>query len=586
MPAGTRDNIAELKAVIADLDTQLAGPTFDAVGAYPEELALAVSHVVSGSGGAPGAPAPVWSDLSDTKLGWARTPIWGYKDLQARLPDYGDKNATEPGKLDPRVDRNEDGQPDLVIDDDTVDVGRVLGLPAQMQFVFAIAPFALGAGFITGRAGLLVLAGGILAYFVVNPVVYSMGWLPATVAAKDAPAAAWQAFDRPLGIGLLLGGAMMGMVASLPAILAALKSIAGAGRITGRGGREELGLAPLVIAVIAAGVLLFLAADHVGNEPLNKGGLCPVTGLEVSCAVEPEQYGGYAIAFADEDAKNTWASGAASAEAADAKVWNAEAKDAYLTSMHAKRGLLASLNPHVRAGVIALVGVLWIWFAGIIISQCTGMTDWSPISGMALLTVVLVLLLAGSGSVMGAVLIGAALCVAITLAADMMGDLKTGHLVGARPIRQQITEMLTVPIGPIVTMFTILLIVAVNMKSFGVPLGPGTPTQAPQALALQAVIEGVQGGQMPYALYGLGAGLGALLGLGSFAGLGVLVGLSMYLPFKFIATYGLGCIANILVRAFKGPRWAEEWGVPFAAGLIVGESILALIFNIIILALG
>ncbi len=262
------------------------------------------------------------------------------------------------------------------------------------------------------------------------------------------------------------------------------------------------------------------------------------------------------------------------------------AKDAYLTGRSAKPGLLASLGPHARAGVIAVVGVMWIWFAGIIIAQCTGMTDWSPISGMALLTVVLVLLLAGSGAVMGAVLIGAALCVAITLAADMMADLKTGHLVGAKPLRQQVWEMVAVPIGPVVTMLTILIIVGANMKTAGVPMGEGTTTTAPQAQALQAIIEGVQGGEMPYALYGLGAGLGVLLGLGSFAGLGVLVGLSMYLPFMYIATYGIGCVANILLRAFKGPRWAEEWGVPFAAGLIVGESILALVFNIIVLAMG
>jgi uncharacterized oligopeptide transporter (OPT) family protein len=58
----------------------------------------------------------------------------------------------------------------------------------------------------------------------------------------------------------------------------------------------------------------------------------------------------------------------------------------------------------------------------------------------------------------------------------------------------------------------------------------------------------------------------------------------MYLPFAYIATYGIGCIVNIVLGAFKGRRFCEEWGVPFAAGLIVGESILALLINIYILA--
>jgi uncharacterized oligopeptide transporter (OPT) family protein len=178
------------------------------------------------------------------------------------------------------------------------------------------------------------------------------------------------------------------------------------------------------------------------------------------------------------------------------------------------------------------------------------------------------------------------MCVAITCAADMMQDLKTGHLVGARPILQQKMELVTTGLGPLVTMATILLIVATNMKTTGQPIGPGTETTAPQAQALEAVITGVQGGDIPYALYGLGAVLGGLLGLGSFAGLGVLVGLSMYLPIIYILTYGVGCLMNMGVAAVMGKAWAEEWGVPFAAGLIVGESILALGINAIVLGMG
>jgi uncharacterized oligopeptide transporter (OPT) family protein len=236
--------------------------------------------------------------------------------------------------------------------------------------------------------------------------------------------------------------------------------------------------------------------------------------------------------------------------------------------------------------IIALVGAVWIWFAGIIIAQCTGLTDWSPISGMALLTVVLVMFLAGPGEVVGAVLLGAALCVATSGAADMMADLKTGYLVGGRPARQQALELAAAWIGPIVSIATLLLIVAKNQKSLGIPLGPGTPEVAPQAEALKTIIQGVQGGEMPYALYGFGALLGVLMGLGSFPGLGVLVGLSMYLPVVYVLTYGLGCLVNMAVSLIKGKVWAEEWGVPFCAGLIVGEAILALTINLFILLLG
>lgn len=551
-----KPQIADLKSRIVGAEQRLA----DAPGKpYSTEVLLAVHRIVSH-----GLP---WTDLVSVELGWASNPLPGYADLQWRLgPDARAGEATNP-----RIDRDANGRADLALTDDRLHAGRLLGLPDQWQLIFAIAPFALGAGFITGRPGLMVLAGGILAYFVINPFVYQSGYLPSGTPAHAAPQMSFELFNRPLGIGLLLGGAIMGVIAALPAIAAALKSI-GSAKV---GGREELGLAPLGVAILGAVILLFFAADFTGNKPLNEGGLCPVTQREVTAEAEPAQYKGYLIRFESPEARHTWETD-----------WSSQARDEFLSRYDAKPGWLASLSPHVRALIIALVGCAWIWFTGLIIAQCTGMTDWSPISGMALLTVVLVLLMAGTGAVVGAVLIGAALCVAITLAADMMADLKTGHLVGSLPRRQQIAEMCVVWIGPIVCMFTLVLIAQVNLAQYGVAMGPGTPTTAPQAQALQAVINGVQGGMMPYALYGVGALLGMLLGLGSFAGLGVLVGLSMYLPFYYISTYGIGCITNMVLSAIKGRRFCEEWGVPFAAGLIVGESILALLINAVVLATG
>ncbi len=524
--------------------------------------------------------------LRDTALGWAKQGLPGYADLQVRLPatemagspardQNGDGNR-EP-VLTLLVDQDRNGRADLILTDETFDLGRFLGLPDQYQLVFAIAPFALGAGFITGAAGLFVLAGGILAFFVLTPLAWSYGWLPQNLEAWQAPGYAFGSFNRPLGIGLLLGGALMGVAASLPAIKAALGSVAKVGQVKSRGSREELPFRVVTIAILGAILLLFLAADWIGGRPLNDK--CPVTGDEIvvhaSVETPKTSYQGYTIAFADQQASDTWE-----------KSWDDSQRDTFLATYDAKPGWLAGLNPHLRSLIIALVGALWIWFAGIIIAQCTGMTDWSPISGMALLTVVLIMLLAGTGAVVGAVLIGAALCVAITLAADMMQDLRTGHLVGAQPRRQQVMELLVVGIGPAVSMIVILVIAQVNMKNYGVALGPETPTVAPQAQALQAVITGVQGGEMPYALYGFGALLGAVLGLGAFSGLGVLVGLSMYLPFMYIATYGIGCVVQMIMKRLLGTSWTEEWGVPFAAGLIVGEAILALVINLIVLAQG
>ena len=494
---------------------------------------------------------------------------YGYSALNWTLPAEPDVtrppivvDGEERPALTLRVDRDDDGKPDAILTDGTIDFGRWAGFPDSMQLIFAIAPFALGAGFITGRAGLFVLAGGILAFFVLNPLAYSFGWMPGTVQAHEAPGFGFGTFNRPLGIGLLLGGAFMGIVGSLPAIREALKSIGSAGRAAG--GSDELGFKTLFVTVFLGLGALFLAALVIGDRPINTD--CPVEKAPIVDSIDSSSYQGYTIGFASESAKGVW------------EGWNDGQRDDYLATLDAKPGWLASLSPAMRALIIALVGAAWMWFAGIIIAQCAGMTDWSPISGMALLTVVLVMLLAGTGAVVGSVLVGAALCVAITLASDMMGDLKTGYLVGSMPKRQQITEMIVVGIGPLVSMLTLLLLVQAAPE--GQPaMGPGSELSAPQAQALQAIITGMQGGEMPYSLYGLGAAIGVALGVAAFSGLGVLVGLSMYLPFQYIATYGIGCVASIVIGRIKGRSWAEEWGVPFAAGLIVGESLLAIVIN-------
>jgi uncharacterized oligopeptide transporter (OPT) family protein len=161
----------------------------------------------------------------------------------------------------------------------------------------------------------------------------------------------------------------------------------------------------------------------------------------------------------------------------------------------------------------------------------------------------------------------------------MMQDLKTGHLVGAVPVRQQLVQMCVVWIGPIVCLWVLGLISEANVIKYGVAFGDATDTAAPQAQALQGAIDAIRGGDTSVNwLYGMGASMGLLLSLSGIAGLGVLVGLSMYLPLVYLLPYGLGCVLQMIVKKRKGREWTESWGVPFAAGLIVGEAVLGLIF--------
>lgn len=383
----------------------------------------------------------------------------------------------------------------------SIDLGKIMGLPAYVSNVWALSLFSIGAGFITGRAGLVVLAGGILANWILAPLVVSLDWVPVAaglegLAREGALAGAVaREINRPLGIGLLIGGALAGVILAGPMIVAAMKSLR---RTGGAGGiREEM----------------------------------PVSWM----------YGGVAVCIA----------------LLTATAWLGDPDVGFL-----------------RAVATAIIGTVWMWLAGVIIAQCTGRTDWSPISGMSLLAVTVVLLVSG-GSVGLAVLIGASVCVAIGQGADMITDLKTGHLVGSIPSRQQLTQLSVTFLGPIIAVLTVYLIW--ETQKFG-EANPAIP--APQAATLVGLIEAIQGGAVPYDKYLVGGLVGMLLTLATGGGLGVLVGLSMYLPVAYILPYGLGCVIAMVAEKTAGRHWISEVGFPIAAGLLVGDSLSGVAFSL------
>jgi uncharacterized oligopeptide transporter (OPT) family protein len=101
---------------------------------------------------------------------------------------------------------------------------------------------------------------------------------------------------------------------------------------------------------------------------------------------------------------------------------------------------------------------------------------------------------------------------------------------------------------------------------------------APQGQALASMITGILGGDVPVDKYLAGAGLGALLSASGVGGLGILVGLGFYLPFNIVLTYALGTLLRLFTDWKLGKDWSDEVGIPFAAGLIVGEALVGVGF--------
>ena len=248
------------------------------------------------------------------------------------------------------------------------------------------------------------------------------------------------------------------------------------------------------------------------------------------------------------------------------------------------------------AVTMSLLGTLWIWIAGVIVAECIGRTNWSPLSGMTLIAVTILIVIANSGLdkpqvIVSSLVVGAAICLAISQASDMMLDLKSGYLVGAVPKRQQMAQFVGAWLGPILVIGLMFL-----LEKSATPSGIDTTANgadsavtatgdvaygigseqlpAAQATALASVIEAIVDGNVPTYRYVAGAGLGLLLAVSGLGGIGVLVALGFYMPFDIVLTYTIGCVLRMIVDKSAGRRFSEEVGIPIAAGLIVGEALM------------
>ena len=379
--------------------------------------------------------------------------------------------------------------------------GGAIPIPSYFAPALYLSLMNVAAGLLAGRGGLPFFAGGVLAWWVVSPAAVAAGWVPADLLASNtSDGFIYGQMLRPLGIGCLIGGALMGVVVSFPAIRSAIRSLATAAKTAGSGGSkvgsDEMPLWVLIAGTIAAIVLFFGAA--MMTEGVTAG----------------------------------------------------------------------------QALVAAVVGTVWLGLAGLIVAQATGMTDISPMSGMALISVTLMMWLLDN-NIAAAMVVGVAVCVAIGQGADMMQDLKTGFMIGGRPVKQQLAQFCVTWIGALLALGAIYLLWT-NGPNGQNGFGEGSALPAPQAGALMGIIDAVKSGNVPIDKYTMGAVVGALLGAAPMAGLGVLIGLAMYLPFSITFGYGLGCLTQMWLKAKKGQHWVEHTLVPLAAGLIVGEAIMGI----------
>jgi putative OPT family oligopeptide transporter len=169
--------------------------------------------------------------------------------------------------------------------------------------------------------------------------------------------------------------------------------------------------------------------------------------------------------------------------------------------------------------------------------------------------------------------VGAIVCIAAANAGATSQDLKTGYLVGATPIRQQIGLVIGV-VASVLAIGWTLKILDSGMAPEGALHGIGTDRlPAPQATLMATVIKGVLSQNLPWGYIMVGAGLSLAVFLCGVSPLAWAVG--AYLPIATTFTIFLGGLLKGLVDKLRKSSSDSEVspGMLFSTGLVAGGSL-------------
>ena len=239
--------------------------------------------------------------------------------------------------------------------------------------------------------------------------------------------------------------------------------------------------------------------------------------------------------------------------------------------------LLAFLFTPVAARAIAIVGV-------------------NPVSGMTMLTLIiacLALVATGlSGDALGmsvALVIGCAVCTALSTSGAFITDLKVGYWLGASPYQQQRWKFL----GIFIASLCVGAVIWVLATSYGflikdatgqMVVNPNLP--APQGNLMATIVSSVMGGeQQALILFALGGIVAIMLEMARVPALAF--GLGMYLPIEINMAVFFGAAAGHFISrsgSTEEEREArKEQGTLIASGLMAGAAIVGTIGAILLL---
>src|SRR5262245_19353806 len=413
-------------------------------------------------------------------------------------------------------------------DTPTIQAGRDSGFP-NASVSAEITPEYLGVGYIIGPriAGVLV-AGGVLSYLVLIPLIAFVGdALPAVLKPgvggklirNMSPSEIRLGYVRYIGAGAVAAGGLITLLRTLPTIIGAFrdsfKSLRDmkAGIAPARTEREI----PITYVIIGSLALVFIVA------------------------------------------------------------------------------LLPQLPGDTIIGKL-FMGVLVVVFGFFFVtvsSRIVGIigTSSNPISGMTIATLIATCLIFVSlgwnseGYQALALAVGGIVCIAAANAGATSQDLKTGYIVGATPIYQQIGLVIGVTVSTVVIGLTLLKLDS-SMQFQGITHAIGTEKMsAPQATLMATIIKGLLARDLPWGLVFVGMFISVVVELCGIRSLSFAVG--AYLPLSTTAPIFVGGMMKALVYKMSGARDGghEESeissGMLYSTGLVAGGSLTGVVIALL-----
>jgi len=226
----------------------------------------------------------------------------------------------------------------------------------------------------------------------------------------------------------------------------------------------------------------------------------------------------------------------------------------------------------------ALIIVIFGFFFATVSSRMVGLVGSSnnPVSGMTIATVLVAAVILKATGMIGptgmisAIAIASIVCIVTAIAGDTSQDLKTGYLLGATPMKQQIGEIVGVLSSALAIGGTLYLLDAA--WGFG-----EAGLDAPQASMMKMIIEGVMDGNLPWALILSGMFIAVVVELLRIPVLPFAIG--VYLPVHLNACIMVGGIIRLFFDKIKDPARKEtsvNRGILFSSGMIAGEGLVGI----------